>query len=43
MAKAKGRAKSMVMQRQYRTQTARDKTAYRRKVKHRKRKGEQFV
>ena len=32
----KGRAKSLVMQRQYRSQVAQDKTKYRRKSKHKK-------
>jgi len=32
----KGRAKSLVMQRQYRSQMVRDKTRYRRKSKHKK-------
>ncbi|WP_456404423.1 DUF7230 family protein [Thiolapillus sp.] len=32
----KGKAKRLVMQRQYRSQVARDKTKYRRKSKHRK-------
>ncbi len=32
----KGRAKSLVMQRQYRSQVVRDKTKYRRKTKHKK-------
>jgi hypothetical protein len=32
----KGSAKSLVMQRQYRSQVVRDKTKYRRKFKHKK-------
>ncbi len=32
----KGRAKSLVMQRQYRSQVVRDKSKYRRKSKHKK-------
>ena len=32
----KGKAKRLVMQRQYRSQVVRDKTKYRRKSKHRK-------
>jgi len=32
----KGKAKRLVMQRQYRSQVVRDKTKYRRKTKHRK-------
>ncbi|WP_456379637.1 DUF7230 family protein [Thiolapillus sp.] len=32
----KGKAKSLVMQRQYRSQVVRDKSKYRRKSKHRK-------
>lgn len=35
----KGKAKSLVMQRQYRSQVVRDKTKYRRKTKHKKAPG----